>query len=81
MTAPPEPFIPPEWQGKLVAGLAGMWAGAPDEGAAALREVLACAPPIVNLFSELPYAEMQSLIDDPPGKRNWWTAEYLDGIP
>ena len=81
VTAPPEPFIPPEWQGKLVAGLAGMWAGAPDEGAAALREVLACAPPIVNLFSELPYAEMQSLIDDPPGKRNWWTAEYLTGFP
>ena len=81
VTAPPEPFIPPEWQGKLVAGIAGMWAGAPDEGAAALREVLACAPPIVNLFSELPYAEMQSLIDDPPGKRNWWTAEYLTGFP
>jgi FAD/FMN-containing dehydrogenase len=35
----------------------------------------------VNLFGEIPYAEMQSLIDDPPGKRNWWTAEYLTGFP
>ena len=21
------------------------------------------------------------MIDDPPGKRNWWTAEYLDDLP
>ena len=21
------------------------------------------------------------MIDDPPGKRNWWTAEYLDELP
>src|SRR4051812_19431980 len=48
--APPEPFIPEEWQGELVAGIAGLWAGAPDEGAAALHELLAAAPPIVNLF-------------------------------
>jgi len=46
-----------------------------------LGEVLAAAPAIVNLFGEIPYAEMQSLIDDPPGKRNWWTAEYLTGFP
>ena len=81
LTAPPEPFIPQEWQGKLVAGIAGLWAGAPDEGATALHDVLAAAPPIVNLFGEIPYAEMQSMIDDPPGKRNWWTAEYLTGFP
>ena len=35
----------------------------------------------MNLFGEIPYAEMQSMIDDPPGKRNWWTAEYLTGFP
>jgi FAD/FMN-containing dehydrogenase len=25
----------------------------------------------------VPYAEFQCSIDDPPGYRNWWTAEYL----
>jgi len=81
ITAPPEPFVPEQWHGKLVCGFAGLWAGPPDEGARELREVLAAAPPIVNLFGEIPYAEMQSMIDDPPGKRNWWTAEYLTGFP
>ena len=81
ITAPPEPFIPAEWQGRLVAGIAGMWAGPIEEGERQLRDVLAAARPIVNLFGEMPYAELQSMIDDPPGKRNWWTAEYLDEWP
>ena len=81
ITAPPEPFIPPQWQGRLVAGIAGMWAGPIEEGERRLREVLRTAQPIVNLFGEMPYAELQSMIDDPPGKRNWWTAEYLGDWP
>ncbi len=81
ITAPPEPFIPEPWQGRLVAAIAGLWAGPVDEGAQALRELLSAATPIVDLFGEIPYVEMQSLIDDPPGKRNWWTAEYLAGLP
>jgi hypothetical protein len=81
ITAPPEPFIPEAWQGQLVAGIAGLWAGPPEQGAGALAELLASAPAIVNLFGEIPYVEMQSMIDDPPGKRNWWTAEYLSGFP
>jgi FAD/FMN-containing dehydrogenase len=81
ITAPPEPFVPEQWHGKLVCGFAGLWAGPPDEGARELAEVLAAAPPIANLFGEIPYAELQSMIDDPPGKRNWWTAEYLTGFP
>ena len=65
----------------LVAGIAGMWTGPIEEGEPRLRELLEAAQPIVNLFGEMPYAELQSMIDDPPGKRNWWTAEYLDDLP
>jgi FAD/FMN-containing dehydrogenase len=81
ITAPPEPFIPPEWQGRTVAALAGMWSGPVEEGRDALHDLLETAPPIVSLFGEMPYAELQSMIDDPPGKRNWWTAEYLAELP
>jgi FAD/FMN-containing dehydrogenase len=81
VTAPPEPFIPPEWQGRTVAAIAGCWAGPVEEGQAGLHDVLGAARPIVNLFGEMPYAELQSMIDDPPGKRNWWTAEYLEALP
>jgi FAD/FMN-containing dehydrogenase len=81
ITAPPEPFIPPEWQGRTVAAIVGMWAGPVEEGRDALHDLLDTARPIVSLFGEMPYAEFQSMIDDPPGKRNWWTAEYLGELP
>ena len=81
LAAPPEPFVPPEWHGRIMPGLAGIWAGRPEDGEAALRDLLGAARPVVNLFGELPYAEFQSMIDDPPGKRNWWTADYLSDLP
>ncbi len=81
LTAPPAPFVPPEWQGRLVAAVVGMWAGPVEEGERALHDLLGAARPVVSLFGEMPYAELQSMIDDPPGKRNWWTAEYLADLP
>ena len=81
ITAPPEEFIPEQWHGKLVAITAGMWNGPVEEGERALAPLRAVAEPIVDLYGEIPYAELQSMIDDPPGKRNWWTAEYLDELP
>ena len=81
LTAPPEPFIPAEWQGRVMMGLAGMWAGDVEEGKRALHDLIGSARPIVNLFGEMPYVELQSMIDDPPGKRNWWTADYLGELP
>ena len=36
---------------------------------------------MADVFGAIPYAEFQSLLDDPPGQRNWWTAEYLDDLP
>ncbi|MGH2967974.1 MAG: FAD-binding oxidoreductase, partial [Solirubrobacteraceae bacterium] len=81
LAAPPEPFIPEEWHGRVMAGIAGMWAGPLEQGEPALGELLGAARPVVNLIGEMPYAELQSMIDDPPGKRNWWTAEFLSELP
>ena len=81
IAAPPEEFIPEEWHGKLVAVTAGMWNGPVEEGERALQPLREVAEPIVDLYGEIPYVELQSMIDDPPGKRNWWTAEYLDELP
>jgi FAD/FMN-containing dehydrogenase len=34
--------------------------------------------PEVNLVSRMPYAELQKMIDDPPGFRNYWSADFHD---
>ena len=33
-----------------------------------------------DLIGPMPYADFQCMIDDPPGKRNYWSAEYLAGF-
>ena len=81
IACPPEPFVPEAWHGRIAAVLVGMWAGAVDDGERGFRPLLEAARPIVDLFGEMPYAELQSMIDDPPGKRNWWTGEYLAELP
>ncbi len=81
VNAPSEEFIPEEWRGRLVVVTGGMWNGPVAEGEEALRPLREVAEPIADLYGELPYAGLQQMIDDPPGKRNWWTADYLDDLP
>jgi FAD/FMN-containing dehydrogenase len=81
ITAPPEPFVPEHLQGKVVAGLAGMYAGTVSEGEAALSELRAFGPPAVDLFGPMAYPDLQCMIDDPPGNRNYWTEEHLGALP
>ena len=78
---PPEDFVPEEWQGQLLVAIVGCWNGPVEEGEAALRDLLATAEPVIDLFGELAYTDLQCMIDDPPGLRNWWTAEYLRDLP
>jgi FAD/FMN-containing dehydrogenase len=80
VTGPEEGFVPRHLVGKLAVALLLAYAG--PEGEA--REV---AAPLLGLghegqlMVELPYAELQCMLDDPPGYRNYWSVEYLDGLP
>lgn len=78
---PPEEFVPPEWQDRLLVGIVGCWNGPVSEGRAALSGLLGAAEPVFDVFDAVPYVALQQMIDDPPGLRNWWTAEYLDELP
>jgi FAD/FMN-containing dehydrogenase len=78
--APAEDGIPEQLQGELTVAIAGMYAGPLDEGAEALRAVRE-REPAADFFEPMPYADFQCLIDDPPGFRNWWTAEHLADLP
>ncbi|MFB7057662.1 FAD-binding oxidoreductase [Streptomyces vinaceus] len=80
LTAPPEPFVPEHLVGTLMAGALLTYAGGED----ALRKLAApllALPHEAEVLTALPYADFQCMLDDPPGLRNYWSAEYLTGMP
>ena len=80
LTAPAEEGVPEHLHGTLVAAVVGMYAGPADEGekvTRGLRELGAAA----DFFGPTTYADLQCAFDDPPGFRNYWTAEYLAEMP
>jgi FAD/FMN-containing dehydrogenase len=80
-TCPPEPELPRELHGEPIVLVAGMYAGPAEEGEAALARLRAFGPPEADLFGATSYADFQCSLDDPPGYRNWWTAENLAELP
>ena len=80
LNAPPEEFIPEELQGTLLSGALVTWAG-PVTEAREFAAPLFALNPAVELVTDLPYADFQCMLDDPPGMRNYWSAEYLSGFP
>lgn len=81
MTLPDDPEIPEELRGEMAALVAGMYAGPVEEGEAALAGLRAFGSPVADFFAAMPYADMQCLLDDPPGLRNYWNAENVTGLP
>jgi FAD/FMN-containing dehydrogenase len=73
--------IPAELRGQRTVLVAGMYAGAIAEGEHALREIREFGPPTADFFAPTPYAEFQQSLDDPPGYRNYWTAQHLRDMP
>ncbi|WP_030720069.1 FAD-binding oxidoreductase [Streptomyces sp. NRRL F-2580] len=80
VTGPPEDFVPPHLVGLLLAGALLTYAG-PEEEMRELARPLLAIPHESEIVTAIPYADLQSMIDDPPGMRNYWSAEYLTGIP
>ncbi len=80
LTAPAEEFVPENLVDKLACVVLLVYAGSESEA----RQVIA---PMLRLghqgelIDEMPYADFQCMLDDPPGYRNYWSAEYLDAFP
>ncbi|MEU5402550.1 FAD-binding oxidoreductase [Streptomyces sp. NPDC005963] len=80
LTGPPEPFVPEHLVGRLICGVLVTHTGTEAE----LRELAApliALPHEGEVISDIPYADLQCMLDDPPGMRNYWSAEYLGGFP
>jgi hypothetical protein len=81
ITGPADDDIPEHLHGQQLVAVAGMYAGRIEEGEAAMSEIRAFGPPEVDFFGPMAYADFQCMIDDPPGYRNYWTAEHLTDLP
>ncbi|WP_329186248.1 FAD-binding oxidoreductase [Actinacidiphila glaucinigra] len=80
LTGPPEEFVPEHLVGQLACAVVFTYAGTLDAAREVLEPLLALAPH-GRMVAEMPYADLQSALDDPPGYRNYWSAEYLDDFP
>jgi FAD/FMN-containing dehydrogenase len=80
LTGPAEEDVPEHLHGQPLVAVAGMYAGPLEEGEGALKEIRAFGPPEVDFFEPMAYPDFQCMIDDPPGYRNYWTAEHLTDL-
>jgi FAD/FMN-containing dehydrogenase len=80
ITGPPEEFVPEDLRGRLTTGLLATYTGSEPQ----LRDLIA---PLLELgpdgemITPIPYAQLQSMLDDPPGFRNYWSVEYVNELP
>jgi hypothetical protein len=85
ITAPSEPFIPVDLQGRLAVAVVGCHCGEPADAEAALAPIRALSP-AADLFDVMPYPALQSMFDAdlPPGKRYYFkggfTADCSDAM-
>ncbi|MCT7356255.1 FAD-binding oxidoreductase [Streptomyces sp. 15-116A] len=80
LTAPPAEFVPPHLVGSLMCAVLLTYAGAESDMRKTAEPLLAL-PHEAEVVGPMPYADVQCMLDDPPGMRNYWSAEYLTGLP
>ncbi len=80
LTGPPEEFVPEHLRGQLALGVGVMYAGGESEAREVAAPLLDLSPD-GQMIAEMPYAELQCALDDPPGFRNYWSAEHLVEFP
>jgi FAD/FMN-containing dehydrogenase len=71
----PEPLV-----GRLCLAVLLIYAAPEATGRPALAPMLGLGH-AGGMVAEMAYADMQCMLDDPPGYRNYWSAEYLDAFP
>ena len=78
--APPAPFIPEDWHFRPVIAMLVCHSGArPKADLAPIRDLV---DPIVDLITEKPYVDQQSMMDgtEPKGEHYYWKTEHLSAL-
>jgi hypothetical protein len=78
INAPPEPFVPEEWQGKKICAMAVCYTGDRVLVDDVLDPIRAIGDPIVDLLQAQPYTHVQSYLDDaePKGAHYYWRTDF-----
>jgi FAD/FMN-containing dehydrogenase len=79
LTVPPEEELPAHLHDRLAAAIVLCYTGPVADGERLVEPFRALGPE-ADLVGPVAYADFQCSIDDPPGHRNWWTAEYLHEV-
>lgn len=80
VTAPDLEFVPERLAGQLSVLVLLVYTGAEADARRAIAPMRELAHQ-GEMIAEMPYAELQCMLDDPPGHRNYWSATYLDALP
>ncbi|QPP10163.1 FAD-binding oxidoreductase [Streptomyces bathyalis] len=75
-----EPFVPEDLVGKLACVALITYTGQEAQARDVMAPMLGLGH-TGELLAQMPYAQVQSMLDDPPGYRNYWSAEHLDTFP
>jgi FAD/FMN-containing dehydrogenase len=79
-TGPDEEFVPRHLVDALCLAVIIVHAG-PEDEARRVAAPLLDGGPVGAMITEMSYADVQSALDDPPGFRNYWSAEHLVRLP
>lgn len=79
LSAPGQPFLPPELHGRPIAAFGACYAGPLDEGERVLRPLRAFGRPLADLVRPMAYTSLQRMFDQGSraGVMNYWKSPYL----
>ena len=80
--APPAPFLPKQFHGAPIIGIAACYSGPLEEGERVLRPLKNFGTPIADVIEPKPYIRHQTMLDtaSPNGRHYYWKSEYLSGL-
>ena len=79
-TGVPDESFPERLAGKLCCLTLVTYLGSEPQLRALLGGLLRHRP-AGELITEIPYVDLQCMLDDPPGYRNYWSADHLGALP
>jgi FAD/FMN-containing dehydrogenase len=80
LSGPPADFIPPHLQGQPIVAVVLVWTGDQDSGTD-IVQLFRDRQPDIDLVAPVAYTQMQSMLDNPPGLRQYWSGDYHDTLP